>query len=80
MTVRMLTTAALVAGFAAPALAATELDADGDGLVTMDEIVAALPEVTEETFTLMDMNGDGTLDDEELALARDAGMLPPSEG
>lgn len=72
--------AALAAVFASAAAAATELDTDGDGLVTLEEISAALPEITEETFTMMDANGDGTLDEDELAEARDAGMLPAMDG
>lgn len=76
-----LTALALLAGFLAPmAAVAAEIDTDGDGLVTLDELSAVLPEVTEETFTLMDANGDGTLDEEELAVARDTGMLPAMDG
>lgn len=58
----------------APALLAQ--DADGDGLVTMEELTAAYPDVTEEAFTEADTNGDGALNAEELAAAREAGLIP----
>ncbi|GKY86820.1 hypothetical protein [Sinisalibacter aestuarii] len=51
-------------------------DADEDGLVTFDELVAAYPDVTEDTFNAADANGDGTLDADELAAAREAGLIP----
>lgn len=54
-------------------------DADGDGLVTFEELVAAHPEVTEETFAAADTNVDGTLDEEELAAAREAGLIPMAD-
>ncbi|MBK0329414.1 hypothetical protein I5535_19250 [Rhodobacteraceae bacterium F11138] len=65
-------------GLALPALAtaATELDANGDGLLTLDEVQAVLPETTAESFTAMDANADGALDGEEISMAQDAGLLP----
>jgi Ca2+-binding EF-hand superfamily protein len=63
---------------AAPAFAAT-LDADGDGLVTLEEMTAAMPEISEETFMLIDANADGTVDAEELAAAEQAGTIPPQD-
>ena len=54
---------------AAPAWAQ---DADGDGMVTMEELVAQYPDVTGEMFASMDTDGDGALNEDEIA----AGMLP----
>lgn len=70
--------AMILAALAVPALAATELDTDGDGLVTLDEAQAAYPEITPESFTEMDSNADGALDEEEVAAAQDAGKMPKS--
>ena len=65
-----------------PALLATPLlaqamltDADGNGTYSYTEITAAHPEVSEDAFAEMDANGDGEIDEEELAAAKDGGML-----
>ncbi|MEM6635242.1 MAG: hypothetical protein AAF667_05055 [Pseudomonadota bacterium] len=55
---------------------AADLDADGDGMVTYEEILAAYPEVSEETFTTADADGDGMLSASEVAAAADAGLIP----
>ena len=57
-----------------------ELDTDGDGLMSFEEMIAAVPTVSEETFTTLDSNADGTLDPEEYAAAEAAGTLPPTDG
>ena len=56
------------------------LDTDGDGLVSFEEMIAAVPTVSEETFTTIDTNADGTLDAEEYAAEEAAGTLPPTDG
>ena len=61
------------------ALAATGMDADGDGLVTFDELLVAMPTLTEETFTTLDANGDGMLDAEEIAAAQESGVIPVAD-
>jgi hypothetical protein len=70
--------AALVASLAiaAPGLAQSAMDADGDGTVTLADVQALYPDVTEETFAAMDSDADGTLSEEEIAAATEAGMLP----
>lgn len=73
---RFITTFLLSAGFASVALAATEIDSNGDGMVTLDEIAAVYPEVTAESFSAMDVNSDGALDADEVAAAQDSGLLP----
>lgn len=70
-----LTLASLV--LAAGSVAAqAKVDADGNGLITVSEMEAALPSVTEETFVTVDTNGDGLIDRDELAAGRAEGMIP----
>ncbi len=66
---------------ATPALFAQDAgpDADGDGLVTMEEFTAAYPDLTEDTFLVADANADGALDADEMAAAAEAGILPMDE-
>ncbi|TMM54857.1 hypothetical protein [Sulfitobacter sabulilitoris] len=60
---------------------AAEMDTNGDGVLTIDEVQATYPEVTPESFSSMDLNADGALDEEEIAAAQDAGTMPtPTEG
>lgn len=61
---------------AALAAQGASLDADGDGLVTLEELQAAMPEATEELFTTIDTDGSGTLDLDEVTRAIDMGLLP----
>ncbi|WP_226782627.1 EF-hand domain-containing protein [Oceaniglobus trochenteri] len=63
-------------GMAATAQDAMVTDADGDGAYSYEELMAAYPDMTEETFLTIDANADGLVDDEELAMARDGGLLP----
>ncbi|MEM8692210.1 MAG: hypothetical protein AAGG57_10020 [Pseudomonadota bacterium] len=73
-------------GFAAataltiPALAmgesATEMDANGDGVLTIDEVQASFPDVSSDGFSAMDLNADGALDADEIAAAQEAGLMP----
>jgi hypothetical protein len=54
------------------------MDTNGDGLLTMDEVQAAYPEVTADQFSQIDSNGDGAVDDDEMAAAQDEGLMPAS--
>ena len=74
MKTQILTLAAVVAASAALAQMA-DVDQDGDGMATYDEIVAVYPDVTEDQFAEIDTNGDGTLDDAEMTAAIEAGLL-----
>lgn len=76
----MFLTTAIALGLSTAAWAATELDANGDGMLTLDEVQAMYPDVTAETFSAMDVNADGALDDAEVVAAQEAGMMPKSEG
>ncbi|MCO0613629.1 hypothetical protein M8756_09955 [Lutimaribacter sp. EGI FJ00015] len=65
---------------ATPAFAQAALvDADGNGTYSHTELTAAYPEVSEDDFAQIDANGDGEIDEDELAMAKDAGILG-SEG
>ncbi len=46
-----------------------KVDTDGDGRVTLEELVVAVPEATEDNFKVADANGDGTLSPEEYSAA-----------
>ncbi len=61
---------------------AAEVDANGDGLLSVTEVQAVYPDVTAEQFSAMDLNADGALDDGEVQAATEAGVMPvaPSEG
>lgn len=77
-----LTAVSIVLGLPVAALALTpaEIDTNGDGLLTIDEVQAAYPEMTADSFTAMDLNADGALDGEEVAAAQEAGIMPASDG
>lgn len=80
-----LTTIAL-SSLCVPALAmgagAAELDANGDGLLSVSEVQAVYPDVTTDQFSTMDLNADGALDDAEIVAAQEAGIMPtaPTDG
>ena len=58
------------------ALSATAADINGDGMLTIDEVKAVMPEVTAESFSEMDTNADGALDAAEVEAAQSAGLMP----
>lgn len=70
-------TASLLAltAFSGAALA-SDLDADSDGMVTYEEVVAMYPDVSEEAFAAIDSDESGALDEDELAAAVEAGTIP----
>lgn len=78
----MRTTIAIAAILAAaPALAQmAEIDTDGDGLVTYEEMVAVYPDTTPEAFAQIDSSADGAVDEAELTAALDEGLVPPAGG
>lgn len=61
---------------AAYAASFADLDADGDGVITQEELAAAYPEVGEDAMAAVDANGDGQISEDEHAAAVDAGLLP----
>lgn len=72
--------AAVTAVFPAFAQAQTVADANGDGVLTLEELQAVFPEVGADSFADMDANSDGMLDQDEIAAAQEAGKIPPSNG
>ena len=64
---------ALFAGTASAQMA--DVDTDGDGMASYQEVGAVYPDVTEEGFASMDADGSGALDETEMAAAMDAGQL-----
>ena len=67
---------------ALPALAmgqAATADTNGDGMLSVEEVLAAYPEVSTDTFMEADTDGDGLLSAEELAAAQEAGLMPAAD-
>jgi hypothetical protein len=52
------------------------LDANGDGLLTIDEVQLVMPDMTAEDFAAIDLNADGALDGSEVQSAQEAGLMP----
>ena len=73
------TTAAFTQAFAQEAI---DADADGDGLVSLAELQTLYVDLPEASLTadfdLVDIDGDGLLNDDEIALARESGIFPPA--
>ena len=67
--------AAGIANAMAHAAVMEQLDADADGMVTMEEIAAVLPDFSEDDFAAADTNGDGSLDLEEVGVAVTNGSI-----
>ncbi|MCQ0092759.1 EF-hand domain-containing protein [Roseovarius sp. M141] len=63
--------------FAAGGLA--DMDTNGDGLLTVEEVQAVYPEMTAEQFSAIDVNGDGVVDDAEMSAAQEMGLIPASD-
>jgi Ca2+-binding EF-hand superfamily protein len=73
----MQTAAVLALTVSATAMSAqSEMDTDGDGLLSYNELLAVNPELTEEAFGAIDTNSDGAVDADELKAAQEAGLLP----
>lgn len=58
-----------------------EIDTNGDGVLTIEEVQIKYPDVTADSFSEADANSDGVLDMAELTAAQEAGLMPAdSEG
>ncbi|UYV38796.1 EF-hand domain-containing protein [Rhodobacteraceae bacterium D3-12] len=71
----LLGASALVASFAVAAVAATPEDVDGNGVFSMEEMVAAYPGLTEDQFLEIDLDESGDIDEGELIAAIEEGVL-----
>ncbi len=77
----ILTIPAALILMAVPAIAQdAAIDVNADGMYSFPELQAAMPEMTEEDFTTIDVTGDGLLDADEIAAATEAGILPAMDG
>lgn len=68
----------LLAAAAAHAVTMAELDSDADGMASFAEVLEIMPDMSVESFELVDLNGDGLIDLDELTAAQEAGLLPAS--
>ena len=57
---------------------ATQMDANEDGVLSLAEVQAVYPDMSEDQFTTVDLNGDGVLEDAEVKAAQEAGLMPAS--
>ena len=63
--------------FAAPLLAqSADIDINGDGMYSYAEVRAYAPDLSEDTFNVVDTSGDGLLDAAEIAAGVAAGLPP----
>ncbi len=67
--------ASFTAGAAFAQDAVVVADADGNGVYSLEEVVAAYPAVTAEIFAAADVDANGDLSAEELAAAVEAGVF-----
>jgi hypothetical protein len=75
---RRVAVGAIVAALiAAPAfaLSVSDVDTDGDGLVSYAEMTVNYPDLTEEDFGEIDTSGDGFVDESEIASALEGGII-----
>ena len=73
----LLTLGAMIALSAGAALAqVTVEDTDGNGSYSMEELMVAYPDLTEDRFGEIDADADGAVSPEELTAAQEAGLLP----
>ncbi|MDF1715799.1 MULTISPECIES: EF-hand domain-containing protein [Paracoccaceae] len=68
--------AALIASPLAVQALTAEQDVDGNGSYSLEELQAAVSDMTEDTFAEIDENGDGEVDMTEVETAQSAGLLP----
>jgi hypothetical protein len=73
-----LTLAAL--SFATASFAMSDVDANADKMLSMDEMKVAYPEISEDQFNQADADADGALSEQELSDAVQAGVLPKLDG
>ena len=55
---------------------AAQVDVNEDGVLSLEEVQAAFPDMTEDQFLTVDLNGDGMLEDAEVKAAQEAGLMP----
>lgn len=75
-TFALIATAALCLPAFAMGQSAAEADANADGVLTLAEVQAVFPEISQDQFTSADLNGDGVLEEAEVRAAQEAGLMP----
>lgn len=55
---------------------AVQADANEDGMLSLEEVQAVFPDMTEDQFVTVDLNGDGMLEDAEVKAGQEAGLMP----
>ncbi|MDG1376323.1 MAG: hypothetical protein P8P56_04730 [Yoonia sp.] len=81
MKLRYILLSAPLVAMSLPALAQDmTIDTDGDENYSYTELLAVMPDMPTDAFSVMDENGDGLLDADEIAKAIDAGLLPAQNG
>lgn len=50
-------------------------DTDGDGAYSFDEMLAAVPAMTAESFAAIDLDADGVINAEEMDAATQSGLI-----
>ncbi len=76
-TMTLIAPIALLTALAVPAFAQdAAIDINGDGMYSLPELQAVMPEMTDDDFVVLDTSGDGVLDADEIAVGVSAGMLP----
>lgn len=71
---------AALAAFPVLAQSFGDVDADGDGMASYEEVSSKFPNVTEDDFAGMDADGNGGLDGAEMAEAMDKGSIAIDDG
>jgi Ca2+-binding EF-hand superfamily protein len=61
----------LLTATSAQAAEFADIDTDGDGLISVEEATAAMPDVTEDAFAAADKDADGNLNADEYAAMSD---------
>jgi Ca2+-binding EF-hand superfamily protein len=83
MNIKLMLATTAVLGLAAPALAETpafeDVDTDGNGAISLSEVQAVAPEVTEADFDTFDHDDDGALSETEFEVWTMAQPEPGSE-
>jgi hypothetical protein len=77
-TLAVIATTALCVPAFAMGQSATQIDANEDGVLTLVEVQAVYPDMSEDQFLAVDVNGDGVLEDAEVRAAQEAGLMPAS--
>lgn len=70
----LLTTVAAMT-LSAPVWAQADLDTNTDGMLSIEELQAANPDITAEQFAALDADGDGALNADEVSAAQASGQL-----